>query len=307
MGRISAAGIGSRSQDDPYHNEFIDTGSMLANALKEKVKVPVALQDQEIVRDEKVESGFVRYSESEMKPSGDDLLQKQVVESLLNLKNEMISMFQEESANPVRSARVEGMIRMAESALERIGVEFDVFDPLRNTSGLQVGEPLENAERVVANTLDHYRLYGISSAFAEMGKFGPSVTLSIFGSEEDVGFEVDAFVAAKTDFNGNEAIDYVWSKNGGLLTVKARMSGRWEDVSDEFVIDCKVKRYTLGKNGPGVHSLFLGEKIIEEGKGKIISALKAKEEDLTFGKCRVFSKDASMINKIVGLVKVNRE
>ena len=304
MSRITAAGIGSSRQQDAYHNDFLNTGDMLAQRLKQGMGDRVIVAGETEQGEDRVAERFAT-SENVFAPN--HVLQEHVVIAMNNLKNDMVALFQETSANNGLSVRIEAMIRRLEDIQQSIGVEVDPFDPLRNMSGLQAGEPLENADKVIANTLKHYKAYGISAITSSMGKFGPSIQLSIFGENDGVGFEVDGFVAAREDFNGNEAVDYVWSPEGGLMTVKARHHGTWNDASTDFVIDCKVTRYTLGEQDQNLHSLFLGQKIISEGQEKLLEALKANTEDLKFGKCRVFSTKPSLIAKVADLVRVNKE
>jgi len=121
-----------------------------------------------------------------------------------------------------------------------------------------------------------------------------------------MGFEVTASISAEEDFDGNEAIDYVYSQSGGLLTVKARYQGAWRDVSANFLIDCSVKRYKLSDTPSDLNSLFLGEKIITSGKDKIVHALKINGDDVKFGKCRIFSKNREIVEGIRNLVRVNK-
>lgn len=307
MARISAAGMGNGRGSDAYHNQFLDTGSMLAASLKKTMGNSNVQVDPEMP-DEGMPHGdpaAIQYGQNESLIAPNSVLQSHVVANLDNLKEDLISLFQESSSDPVRANRAEAMIRRVENIQESMGVLEESFDPLRNMSGLAASEPLENAERVIENTLRHYRLYGISAISSEMSNIGPAIKLSIFGNEEDTGFEIEALIAAKNDFGGNEAIDYVWSKDGGLMTIKARSQGRWVDVSENFAIDVRAKRFTLGNIESSLHSLFLGEKIISEGKEKIVKALKVNTDDLKFGKCRVFSEDASLMSKIVALVQVN--
>ena len=309
MGRITSAGMGNSRQQDAYHNQFLDTASMLAAGLKTTFASGMPRRTAEEGQDASSDPVAVTFERPQQENliAPNSVLQEHVVSSIENLKGDLIAMFQEMCSNAVLASRMEGMIRRIEDIQQSMGIEFNLFDPLSNMSGLKSGEALENADKVISNTLKHYRLYGVSSITSTVGQFGPTILLSLFGEDKDVGFEVDAFIAAKSDFNGNEAIDYVWSPDGGRMTVKARTNGAWRDMSQDFVIDCKVKRYTLGAADPKLASLFLGEKIITEGKEKIVEALKVNTDDLKFGKCRAFSAKPSIIVKLRELVQVNRD
>lgn len=297
--RIQSAGYGS--SNDAYHNSFLDTGSILANALKNKIggklPLPKESQDQEEV---------VKGESSVIDSVGKEFTAK-AVELLDSLRDDLIYYFQEVSSDKVASSRIESMIRKSEEIGYALGVEMTPFDPLRNMSGLKSGDVLENAEKVITNTVSHYKLFSVTSAKAFNTNKGPAIEINIIGEQGDCGFEINGKVVSNNDFNGNEAIDYVYSPDGGLMTVKARHQGAWVDVSEDFIVDCQIKRYKLSENKQGEHSAFLGEKIISDGKEKIVKALKLNNDDLRFGKCRVFSEKREIVDLIRNLVRVNQK
>jgi len=299
--QIQSAGYGSKS--DAYHNQFLNTGDILASALRKTLSdknIAVASKKEVIEEDEPKSKDL-----SVIEKVGKEFTNR-AVEILKDVREDLIALFQEFSTEDLLPQRIENMIRKTEEIGYALGIELEPFDPLKNMSGLKSGEALENAEKVVANTLNHYKLFSISSIKTYMGNGGPTIELHVFGEQNGMGFEVSGSVAAHTDFNGNEAIDYVYSPEGGLMTIKARSQGMWEDVSDSFAVACKVKRYKLGETVPDSHSAFLGEKIIAEGKEKLITALKINKDEVKFGKCRVFSTRRETIDLIRNIVRINK-
>ncbi len=303
--QIQSAGYGSKS-GDVYHNQFLNTGDILASALRKTLtnkNIPITANNH--IPERGQEDANSKKDLSVIENVGKEFA-GHAVEILKDVREDLIALFQEFSTENAIPKRIEGMIRKLEEIGYALGVELEPFDPLKNMSGLKSGEALENAEKVVANTLNHYKLFSVSSIKTYMGNGGPTIELHVFGEQNGMGFEVSGSVTAQTDFNGNEAIDYVYSPEGGLMSIKARSQGMWEDVSDSFVVNCKVKRYKLGETDPNSYSAFLGEKIIAEGKEKLVTALKINKDEIKFGKCRVFSTRRETIDLIRNIVRINK-
>lgn len=300
MGQIQSAG--QRRGPDAYHNQFLDTSSILEETLKK------GLRSKNI----KTSSTNKQASESDdpdqtLKDFGIKTgISEKAIEHVSSLKEAMVALYQEYGSHALLAGKIEKMIRRVEDAQISMGLEPEPFDPLKNRSGLEAMEQLENADKVVANTLSHYKMFSVSSIKAFASPKGPAIDVQIFGDSGEMGFEISATVIAEEDFDGNEAIDYVYSQNGGLMSIKARSQGTWKDVSEKFIINCSVKRYKLSETEENVHSAFIGEKIISEGKEKIVQALNINSEDVKFGKCRVFSKNREIVDNIRTLVRVNK-
>lgn len=294
---ISAAGSGAKK--DAYHNEYLDTGDLLLQGFMQRVGNPEALKAAAKSSESSNEENALEIDTSKM-------IFEHVAIYLDDLKADLIALYQEYSTDERTAKNIERMIRKVEKMFASMGIKYELFDPLKMMSGLKSGDMLDNAEKVVANTTKHYKMFGISAIKSFLDKKRPSIVLRIFGEQGEVGFEVEGVVVAKNDFNGNEAIDYVYSEEGGLMTIKARSAGTWVDVTEDYVVDFGIKRYKLGTTEDGTHSVFLGEKIISEGKDQILKVLNASTENLTFGKCRAFSKDMKLIQSLTEMVRVNK-
>ncbi len=291
---------------DAYHNQYLDTGSILLDGFMQRLGGKSLPEETDTGGDSDVDKHGI--SKAEKKFLQMDENHKIVEKSALHLedlRNDLMSVYQECSSDERAARNVEKVIRKVEKIFGIYGIKCEPFDPLKLLSGLKSGDLLENSEKVVANTIKHYKLFGISAIKSFMNKKSPGIRMRFFGQYGQTGFEVDAAIVAKNDFNGNEAIDYVYSEEGGLVTVKARSAGSWMDVTEDYIVEFNTKRYKLGQSDENLHSIFLGEKIIAEGKEQILKVLNTNSENLTFGKCRVFSKDKKIIEDLAKLVKVN--
>ena len=295
-----------QNKPDPYHNPLLDTASLLEQSLRNRL----GTQDPELVSKnmdaEQVlgDDAAATYGDN-MNQGTATIWDERAAMGLEELRQNLIHLFREASANDRLSRRIEGVIRQVEGLEECIGLEHQKFDALINMSGLQVGGRLENAEKVISNTTQHYKMFPITSMTTDVKGGVPTISIVILGEKDDTGFEITGTIVAPSDFDGNEAIDYVYSQTGGLMTVKAKSAGSWSDVSDRFQIQCSMRRYRFGASQTNEHYAFLGENIISEGKEDLLKVLKTKPENLRFGKCRVFSRDATLIRRIKELVRVN--
>jgi len=290
----------SDSKVDDFHNEYLNTSDMLANSLRKELnlrpnrKKDVNLKEAEVVE----EKEFM----NEIFASND--FSENSIATIMEVKEDLIKLYGDISKNKALSSSIERCIKKLESIEKECGVTVESFDPVKNMSGLKTVPALENADRVIENTSRYYNLFGISSIKSYVNRERPVISLSIFGESENIGFEVNGEISAVIDFNGNEAIDYIYTDKGGILTVKARENGIWQDVSGNYDLDFKIKRYKLTEI-EDAYSLFLGSKIISEGKDKLIEALNLKDKNVKFGKCRIFSEDKGIIESINKVVRVN--
>jgi Fe-S cluster assembly iron-binding protein IscA len=294
-----------RQGKDAYHNEYFDTGDLLLRGFMDRIDGTKLSE----VKEGESEVNADGISRAELKMMSMDENRKTIEHIAVyaeDLKDCLISAYQDCSSDERAMKNIEKAIRKLEKIFAVMGIKYELFDPLKMMSGLKSGDILENAEKVITNTVKHYKMFGISSVKSFMNKKNPGIRIRLFGQNGISGFEVEATVTAKNDFNGNEAIDYVYSEDGGLMTIKARSAGTWVDVTEDYIVDLGTKRYKLGQADESLHSVFLGEKIISEGKEQILKVLNVSSENLTFGKCRAFSKDKKIIDGLTDLVRVNK-
>jgi hypothetical protein len=246
----------------------------------------------------------VTHSPESAHVSGDFLEKTAVLAS--DAKDRAIAAYRMTASDEQVAREVGAVIRKLERIEQYCGIEEPPFDPLRHKSGLQSvqADLLEHANEVVENTVKNYRLYPITEIKAGLNDDSPVIAVTIVGEEEGNGFVIRATVTARRDFTGSEAIDYVYSESGGLVTVKSCERGRWVDVSDEFDIRMKGKPYKL-QDGDLPHSIFVGKKIAGTGEEIIAKKLNLNKDDIKCGEFQVFAKDAETVAAIKELISAN--
>jgi hypothetical protein len=305
---------------DAYHNEFLNTEELLQQGFARELKnlgvdIETGAGGEKLTRD----SGGMFFMRAEGRTGSmattnengrpvvaaggltDSFLDK--TGALISEAKEIaISIFPSLAGEKGVSGDMERLIRALEKAESIYGIESEPFERLRHLSGLKAKNPLENAYRVMANTIDNYEAFIINDMKPMNVDGNPGVAITILGEIGEKGFVSKAVVTASPDFSGNEAIDYVHDGKDGMFTVKAFQKGRWVDVTDNFRLEHKTAEYTLEKDDKFAHSVFVGKKIVKEGKGIILENLKLDDVDVKFGDHQVFCKDAKTVEEIKRLI-----
>lgn len=182
--------------------------------------------------------------EPQLQENGDKAsLYEQAIIEIDELRDYLISAFNENKDNKKLFKVFEDSIHMVEKTIRSLGGETEEFNPLVCMSGLE-GAPenpkskeevlLVNAQSVIENTLKHYTMHKMASIQPKVIKNKPAIVLQINGKDENEDFKVVGAVVAKGNFNGDEAVDYVRCEGKGQLSVKSFRNGRWDDISDGF-------------------------------------------------------------------------
>jgi hypothetical protein len=300
---------------DPNHNEFFDSAELLERnyrkAMEQQgVSIPKDSSSGKFasVPDESPDSSFFIHSDprkvapEQQAMSRDAGNDSKMGKMASQVKMNAIEIFKKVSGTEL-SKEVESLIGQIEKMERVCGIDSEKFDPLRHMSGLKIREPLENANRVVDNTMANYDMHIIDSIESRLSANRPSIAISVVGSQKQKGFLARSVIVAKRDFSGSEAIDYVHSSPRGLFSIKRFEKDRWVDASEDFSIRHKIVEFDLEMESGMDNTAFLGEKIASSGKGMIMKELNLTDKDVKFGERQVFSSDSEVIDKIIEFVK----
>jgi hypothetical protein len=305
------------SKDDPYHNEFFDSGEMFMDEFVKNLResgLGTEVSEEALEAERRNESnqpiikraGTARSlqdiaSDKLDSGTGNYISDKVIIEAE-NAKEYLIEAYSQSSGNKGVCDTLERCIARIERLQSMIGAKVEKFDPARHKTGLSMKDPLENTNRVIKNTLEAYDLFTIFNISSLVHEGQPVIKLSILGESNDKGFVINAAVLAKDDFTGSEAIDYVYSDDGGLITVKSFVRSSWRDVSSNFKVEFNVEEYDL-KKLDNHHSVFVGEQIRKQGQGFFEEELNLKKGELRYGDYQVFTQDVAVANRIKGILK----
>jgi len=170
---------------------------------------------------------------------------EEAILALSGVRDDLVQAWTQLNANPKAGGIVLQSIRNVEQSITKLGGAVDPFNELKQKSGLsqeksidedQEKAMLSNALKTAQNTRENYALYEISNMMVRLIKGRPGILVQLKGKDASKDFIVNGQVVAKTDFDGNEAIDYVRADGRDMLSVKAVQLGKWVDVSDRFEI-----------------------------------------------------------------------
>jgi hypothetical protein len=163
---------------------------------------------------------------------------EKAVITLMDVRDSLVGRYSQVANNEPLSLLFTSCIRKLEQGMTKLGAAVEPFDPKAHSSGLGSGRVegiLDNAKKVVENTKASYNLHKIAKIYPGKASDGrPGIGIEIEGDEAGKPFKVVGKVIAKSDFSGNEAIDYVKDAKKGMMSVKALKLGQWHDISDQF-------------------------------------------------------------------------
>ena len=204
---------------------------------------------------EKIKPGFIASAQAEShdaneaQPGSDSVRQERTSDyenaiiELASLRDWLIGLFVKEPIEKSTQETIETVIHKVEDIIKSLGGEVEIFDPIDLMSGLEAIQTpalekeslmLSNANVAVENTKRHYKMHKIASIGSKIIRGSPAIVFKIEGIEAQKPFSVVGAVVAKTNFAGNEAIDYVRHNGKGALGVKALSENGWVDVSGAF-------------------------------------------------------------------------
>jgi len=215
----------------PEDAEPLDTASMLAQSLQQQLSgvaeeypspVPHTAQSGHVPRRHTLPDG---------------LSTETLLSGLYEVLDDAVASFeaidQSTSYGSVSANRVVRTIHGIQQCIKYVGGVVEPFNPLDHVSGLAVPGMMKNAERVVQNTEQCYSR-GLVKAQVSTNE-GNKVEVVFSGTYGDIAYSAVGSISAQS-WDGNEAIDYIYTPEGGKMSVKRLSAGRWADISESFDI-----------------------------------------------------------------------
>jgi len=183
---------------------------------------------------------------------------------LYEVRDGLIETFEGVDYDSVVGKNVANNINKVSQCINRLGGDAPEFISLNHVSGLAIPNVSKNADRVLETTRQCYRFGKVKDAtYLDDSK---SIQIVFCGTKDDICYEATGTMTAARGWVGNEAIDYIYSKGSGRMSVKAFEKGRWTDKSNEDDYNIYWE---------------LNESSIIKEAGKKDKSIEIKEEDLT--------------------------
>ncbi len=162
---------------------------------------------------------------------------ERVLSDLFDARDILIDSFSKIGITNQSKSMVDGINKIG-SCISAMGGEVDKFDPFSSISGLQAPNLKKNAKRVIENTVESYTLGEIKDI--DIHDEGKTIVLSFIGKQGSVNYKAVGTLTAFKKWNGNEAIDYIYTPNEGRMSVKEYDDGKWIDRSNNYKISWEL-------------------------------------------------------------------
>ena len=211
--------------------EPVDTAGLLESGLRaslggvsqemvEKVKREITASG-DIVENRRIVSASASSSSRKL-PEGYST--EEVLVSMYDIRDDLVALFEATGINTRYASRITGAIAKAEKCIRTAGGDVEKFIPMDHVSGLAAPDLKENAQKVIETTLRCYSLGKVESGKIKNG--GKTISIIFSGHNGNVPYIAEG-EATSDDWTGNEAIDYIYTADGGNMTIKAYENGRW--------------------------------------------------------------------------------
>lgn len=210
----------------------LDTEQMLEDAIlsqfhKSNTRIPLPSSNQ---RTGKCETNDVKIASISKEQSFD------VEKLLLNLyeaRDGLLELFSNINHNSPTGRVLTSQINKVGDCISQIGGQVEPFNPLDHISGLETPNQVINAQKVISQTKQYYKLGAIKDT--SVSPDGKIIKITFEGKDGNINYKADGEITAKGLWTGNEAIDYVYAPESGKMSVKAlNENGCWSDKYNDY-------------------------------------------------------------------------
>ena len=153
---------------------------------------------------------------------------EKILLSLYDVREELIKAFEGCGINSSVGNILADQISRVGSCIRVAGGEVDEFEPLNHISGLEMPDLNKNLEQVIARTIQCYRLGEVKEAKIKNGNKGKEIHIIFEGKHNETQYKVAGYIQSE-NWSGNEAIDYIYTPQGGKMSIKTFENNKWLD------------------------------------------------------------------------------
>lgn len=222
--------------------EELNTASMLENGFWEKLsQLPKSPETAQKMTVKALSTVSSKEKEEVVVNSNTEKL----LVSLFEIRDDMMEQVALMDINSDLVTKITSYVNKIGGCIVDLGGEVELFEPINHVSGLQMPSFIKNAERVVDNTMQCYKMGKITKT--QIHEDNKTIDIFFQGNTKDTLYDVEGSVTALKSWIGNEAIDYIYTKGSGKMFVRAFEDGRWIDKSDQFEICWSLNESAIEK------------------------------------------------------------
>jgi len=152
---------------------------------------------------------------------------------LFDIRDSLVELFSSINHNSPTGRVLTSQINQISGCIRRVGGVAETFNPLDHISGLDMPDQTVNAQKVIQQTKQCYKLGSIGDT--SISKDGKVIKIVFSGNEGNRDYRAEGEITTKGAWIGNEAIDYVYTPQSGKMSVKAlNENGCWVDKHEGY-------------------------------------------------------------------------
>jgi len=182
--------------------------------------------------------------------------------SLYDIHDSLVSLFEGLNHTSPLASSLSINIDKVDDCIVELGGKIEKFIPLDHVSGLSVPADATNITKVIETTKACYNSGNIEDARSDSAS--KSINITFMGKDDQLNVLYRALgsIVAKSSWNGNEAIDYIYTPQSGKMSVKVLEGGKWIDRSEDYKVGWELEELDL--NAATEDDLLIFKKLKEK-------------------------------------------
>lgn len=280
-------GVGSSGSED------FDSADLLTKSLLNKLGRPSQQKISEIEREIAYCGDELDYRPISTFSSNGKPIQQQVepqkdanlIKVLKIIYSGLVDTFERSGLNSGIEGSLIDLIGQTGYCLNYLGENVNKFEPLKHLSGLQAPNMVKSASKVIETTLSCYKIGSIVDH--SISDDGSEINIVFSGKYRNMVYKAFGVVSAKS-WEGNEAIDYIYTPGSGKMSVKSFEKGKWVDKCDNYKISWTLEenninqedKVTTSTNNSSIDEFeSITKEEISEDKKEVFSMSSNNEDD----------------------------
>lgn len=230
--------------------EPLRTDDMLADGLRFLIGNPSEVKVQQVSREiESHGDTIARVGTRQIAPDGKPVTiagAEKILIALYDVREELVKAFEGCGINSGVGNVLADQINRVGSCIRIAGGEVEDFEPLNHISGLEMPDLNKNLEQVIARTIQCYKLGEVKEAKIKNGNKGKEIHIVFLGKNNEINYKVTGYIQSEV-WSGNEAIDYIYTAQGGKMSIKTFEDNKWLDKtsSGRYAIHYQLEEVKL--------------------------------------------------------------
>lgn len=181
---------------------------------------------------------------SKLKVEKKDYNTEKMLTSLYEVYDGLMEVFDKTSFGEQTSKILGDVIGKTSECINMAGGEVDDFSPIDHVSGLRTPSNSRNINMVIETTKNLYSRATIEKIEVSSGGLGIDIVVAGLDSPSNTMYRAFGTIRSSV-WDGNEAIDYIYTPAAGKMSVKVLSNNKWVEKDDKFKIEWDLQELPL--------------------------------------------------------------